>query len=211
MAAKKKATAKPTRTGAETKSYTSASSRMQAKGKSGQRSASAAHAGKGNVKPYSQVSRATEDLWRLSGGRARKANKVVDPKADIEFTNPYTGKVVARYARHDSVKGRPFSSQDAEDARLAGKRPGVFPSSPGGEWRRGQARQRFLQLNPQERRPYRWQGYSGNAAGRPYMGPHRQIDFPRWESPSEQNEGRRMSAMSSNINPSKNKKGKGRK
>jgi len=46
VAAKKKATAKPTRTGAETKSYTSASSRMQAKGKAGQRAASAAQAGK---------------------------------------------------------------------------------------------------------------------------------------------------------------------
>lgn len=46
MAAKKKAAAKPTRTGAETKSWTSASARMQAKGKSGQRSANAAHAGK---------------------------------------------------------------------------------------------------------------------------------------------------------------------
>lgn len=72
MAAKKKATAKPTRTGAETKSYTSASSRMQAKGKSGQRSASAAHAGKsGKSKPYSQVARAKEDLMRQAGSRAR--------------------------------------------------------------------------------------------------------------------------------------------
>jgi hypothetical protein len=68
MAAKKKPMAKPTRTGAETKSYTNAQSRAKAN----QKSASAAHAGKsGKPKPYSQVARAKEDLMRQAGARAR--------------------------------------------------------------------------------------------------------------------------------------------
>ena len=198
MAAKKK----PTRTGPETKSYTSASARMQAKGKSGQKSASAAHKGKpGKSKPYSPVARAEEDLNRLSGGRARRAKKVVDENA-IKIVGRF-GKV-REVSRHDSVKGKPLNALDAEESRQKGKRPGASPSSPGAAYRSAISYYRNQDLNPQSKYPYSKQGYRGpgepkNPHGEPFMGPHRQIDFPRWESPSERNEQRRNLAKKKGV------------
>ena len=99
MAEKKKkavATKKPTRTGAETKSYTSASSRMQAKGKSGQRSASAAHAGKSGKAGKTAV----DSAELRSGLRARnRLTTIGEPK-----NRPYV--FPSRFDQQEDMRNR---------------------------------------------------------------------------------------------------------